>query len=365
MSADPQRLTGLADRFTRSLARIERRAVRSLTVSLRRSLARVLTFLRSHYLSYINELGPQGYDPARNPIRRPGDYQVADAAGRFRPILLDVQQFMPEEEIRQWIAGYERDLREAARLGQQLGLAFARAMDRPAPGELFNGVDPLVIRATAATTGAYVQGETAKFRSQLVDIVSEGATRGWGPKRLERSIRQALEGSKDAAGVTKRLGLRQRAELIARTELANVYSRGTLERARLQGSSYVRLLASNDERTCPICASRNGRVYPADRVAVPLHPRCRCVLVPVPDEAVQEREGQTRDVLLDGERWRAEHERGIEAYAEAKGISLDQARIDLARALNTPTASEKRLSPTNPFPLPESVPLYPDPASSR
>jgi hypothetical protein len=96
--------------------------------------------------------------------------------------------------------------------------------------------------------------------------------------------------------------------------------------------------------------------------------------------------------LLDSERWQEEHNRGVEAFAEgqyqreleglqrqrdrlkdpdlidamdAKILQLEQqgpdmakARADLARALRTPTASEKRLYPRNPKPLGESVPLF-------
>jgi hypothetical protein len=41
-----------------------------------------------------------------------------------------------------------------------------------------------------------------------------------------------------------------------------------------------------------------------------------------------------------------------------RGPDMEKARADLARALRTPTASEKRLYPQNPKPLEESVPLF-------
>jgi SPP1 gp7 family putative phage head morphogenesis protein len=270
----PRRLVDVADDFSRALDQLERRATKNTVAMLRRSLANVLVDLKRHYASYIDELGPQGFDPARNPIRRPGAYSAAEATAKFRAITLDAQRFMSDEEIRQWTASYERDLREAARLGGELGLQLQTLMGRPPDAAPFAGADPLAVRAAAATTSAYIQGETARFRDQLVQIVGEGATRGWGASRLETSIRQALRGAKDPNGITQRLGLEQRAALIARSELANAYAQGTINRSRQQGYSYVRVLASNDERTCPTCAARNGRVYPIDRVPVPWHPRC-------------------------------------------------------------------------------------------
>lgn len=389
----PGEHTRLADDYARALEQLERRSRRNLVAILRRSLATTLADLRRSYASYINDLGPQAYDPARQTMRRPGEYSAAEATAKFRSIVLDAQRFMGEEELRQWQISYERDLREAARLGGELGARLEAMVSRPASEVPFTGADPLAIRAAAQTTSAFIQGETARFRDQLVAIVGEGATRGWGPARLERQIRQALRGARDPNRLNQRLGLEQRAALIARSELANAYAKGSLARARDRGDSYVRVLASNDERTCPTCASRNGRVYPVDRVVLPWHPRCRCVAVPVPNEAIQERDPATRALLLDSQRWQQEHQDGVQAYAEGKhrdeldglqrqlkglkdpelieamderirrleerGPDMEKARADLARALRTPTASEKRLYPTNPLPLAESVPLFP------
>lgn len=383
----PRRLVGVADDYSRALDGLERRASRNIIATIRRSLQGVLLSLRRSYALYLEDLGPQGFDPAGQSIRRPGSYTAAEATARYRAILRDAQQFLTEEELRVWSAGYETDLREASRLGSQLETDLLRLVGRPDAAVPFTGADPLAIRAATLNTSAFIQGEAARFRDQLAQIVGEGATRGWGPKRLEVSIRQALRGAKD-----RRLGLEQRAALIARTELANAYSQGALMRARQEGFAYVRVLASNDERVCPTCASRNGRVFPVDRVPIPWHPRCRCVAVPVPDEAVQERDPALRRTLLDADRWQAEHERGVEAYADGqhqeqvktlrgqverakdgdrkdalsaqlqrlveRGPDMEKARADLARALRTPTASEKRLYPQNPLPLKESVPLF-------
>lgn len=388
----PSEHTKLADDYARALDVLERRSRRNIVAVLRRSLNSVLTDLRRSYALYLSELGPQGFDPSRQSIRRPGEYSAAEATAKFRAIVLDAQRFMGEEELRQWTISYERDLREAARLGGDLGIRLEAMVRRPDSQTPFTGADPLAIRAAAQSTSAYIQGETVRFRDQLVAIVGEGATRGWGPTRLERQIRQALRGAKDPNGITQRLGLEQRAALIARSELANAYAKGSMARARDRGDAYVRVLASNDERTCPTCASRNGRIYPVDRLVLGFHPRCRCIAVPVSNEAVQEKDTATRALLLDSERWQEEHEAGVKAYADAKhqseldalqrqrdrvkdpdaiesfdkriavledrGPDMEKARADLARALRTPTASEKRLYPRNPLPLAESVPLF-------
>ncbi len=354
---EPRRLVGIADRFSRALDQLENRSRRNIVAIIRRSLDGVLRSLRWSYRAYVTALGPIGRDPAGNPIRRPGEYSTLEATAKWSAIVQAAAGFLTDIEIQQWQFLHERDLTDAARLGGELGVRLA-TLTGSAPAGLFTGADPVVIRAAAQTTGALIQGEGIRFRDSLVQIVGEGAARGWGPKRLEGQIRQLLRGARDPKRLNQRLGLEQRAALIARSELATVYAQGTLARARDRGDAYVRVLASNDERVCPTCAARNGRVYPTDRLVLPFHPRCRCVAVPVPDEAVQETDPELQDVLLDSERWRDEHNRGVEAFAKAKGLTMEQAQTELARALRTPTAAERRMFPRNPLPLGESVRLF-------
>jgi SPP1 gp7 family putative phage head morphogenesis protein len=380
------------DDYAKELDKLEARSVRNTIATIRRSFQTVLADLRRHYSAYVEALGPVGYDPSRNTIRRPGEYSAVEATTKYRAILADAALFLPESEISQWQVRYEQDLREAARLGGDLGQQLLTLAGRPIEAGMFSGADPASVRAAANTTAALIRGEGAKFRDQLVQIVGEGATRGWGPSRLELQIRQALRGAKDPQRLTQRMGLEQRAALIARSELANAYAQGSLTRARSRGDVYVRVLASNDERVCPTCAARNGRVYPVDRLVLPFHPRCRCVATSIPNEAVEERDPATRRVLLDAERWQEEHNEGLRTFAqgqydrdlqglrrqrdrlkdpelleqiekriarmEEKGPDLVKARLELAKALRTPTASEKRIFGPGAQALSESVGLF-------
>ena len=418
----PRRLVGVADDYSRALDQLERRSVRNTRELLRRSLANTLESLKRSYALYLESLGPMSRDPSGQFVRRPGSYTTAEATAKFGAILRDAQSFLPPFELEQWQVRYQADLREATTLGVELAAELSRLQQLPTPagpdigpttpGEVralgqellqmvtrpdsqspFAGVSPDVVRAAALQASALIQGETARFRDQIVQIVGEGASRGWGPKRLERDIRRALEGARDPNGITQRLGLRQRAELIARSELAAAYSAGTIRRAQQRGVAYIQVLASNDERVCPTCASRNGRVYPVDRIVLPFHPRCRCVGVEVNNEAVTETDPELRATLLDSERWQEEHERGVKAYAEGRhqeridtlrrqidraadgdrkdalsaelqrlvdrGPDMVKARAELAQALRTPTASERRLFGKGTQTLRESVPLFP------
>ncbi len=391
-SPSPRRLVGVVDDYAKELDKLEARSVRNTIATIRRSFQTVLTDLRRHYAAYVEALGPLGYDPSRSTIRRPGEYSAVEATTKYRAILADAALFLPESEINQWQVRYEQDLREAARLGGDLGQQLLTLAGRPIETGMFSGADPASVRAAANTTAALIRGEGAKFRDQLVQIVGEGATRGWGASRLELQIRQALRGAKDPQRLTQRMGLEQRAALIARSELANAYAQGSLTRARTRGDAYVRVLASNDERVCPTCAARNGRIYPVDRLVLPFHPRCRCVATSIPNEAVEERDPATRRILLDAERWQEEHNEGLQTFAqgqydrdlqglrrqrdrlkdpelleqiekriarmEEKGPDLVRARLELAKALRTPTASERRIFGPGAQALSESVGLF-------
>jgi SPP1 gp7 family putative phage head morphogenesis protein len=354
----PRQLTGIADDYAKTLAELERRSVNNTLALLRRSLDGTLTTLRRSYNAYLSDIGGITTDPEGQVTRRPGAYTTAESTAKFRAILQDAQQFMTPTEVAFWRESYERDLREATKLGSDLATELIALVSQPDSMVPFAGADPLAVRAAALNASAFIQNETARFRAQIVEIVGEGIARGWGPTRLERQIREALRGARDPKRLNQRLGLEQRAALIARSELATAYVKGSLQRARERGDGYVRVLASNDERTCPTCASRNGRIYPVDRAPIPYHPRCRCVAIPVPNEAIEESDPETQDVLLDSKRWRDEHERGVEAYAKAREISIEKARAELARALRTPTASERRLYPKGQPSLDESVPLF-------
>lgn len=81
---------------------------------------------------------------------------------------------------------------------------------------------------------------------------------------------------------------KDRAETIARTELTFAYNAGRLDSYVRSGLvAGVRFSTIFDERRCPLCASRQGIVVSLDdveglaRLAIPVHPRCRCVWSPV------------------------------------------------------------------------------------
>ena len=353
--AQGDRIISSVDSYAAILDELEGRMVANTTAMLRTALDRVLGDLKRHYAAYLNVVGPEALDPEGNTIRAPGAYSSAEATTKYRAILRDAQQFLPPEEIAAWQRRFTTDLVEALSVGGEAA-ASLQGIVSGATAQ-FAGANPLAIRAATQAATAFMEGEAARFRDQIGQIVSEGVARGWGSKRLERQIVGALEGTTDVGGKTARMGLRQRAEVIARSELANAYVKGAIDHNLKEGFAYIRWVAATDERACRWCLSRHGRIFPADQVVIPAHPQCRCTPVPIPADEVQEQDPVIRDTLLDGEYWREAQDRGVKALAKAEGISEDKARGLLSQALRAPTASERYLFPDRKSSVPPSAPL--------
>ena len=76
---------------------------------------------------------------------------------------------------------------------------------------------------------------------------------------------------------------------LVRTETMHYLNDATLRRYKDAGIKYVQIWAAEDERTCDECSKYHGKIYPIDKCPhVPLHPNCRCTIIPVTDESMIE-----------------------------------------------------------------------------
>lgn len=104
---------------------------------------------------------------------------------------------------------------------------------------------------------------------------------------LSTATQFGVNPKKIATQLAKQTGLsKERALLIAQTELIGVYAEGQLDALEAAGVSevtaQVEWLTAGDSRVCPRCAAMEGvKLKIADaRGKIPLHPRCRCAWVP-------------------------------------------------------------------------------------
>lgn len=338
----------LADDYASQLDAIGSRAEASIVDALNRSLNGLLRDLRRAYARYLAAEQPNAHDPGGNPIQRSGAAVIRESSARLLSILNVAEGFMPERLISEWERRFQDDLAAAQRLGGGVSTDLVDLVSQ-SPAAVQGGINRPAVMAAARSASAYIRNVSADFRQQIVAITSEAASRGWGPSRMELQVRRALRGAGQATGVE------QRAALIARSELANAYLQGQIDSARRQRFDYVRWLATRDERTCPFCVSRHGQIYPVSKVVAPAHPRCRCVLSPVPQEAVEEKDPQLRAELTDQAFWEDNQRKAWEYYAKSKGKTVDEVTGELQAYQRRPTASEKRRYPDVLNSLPPSL----------
>ena len=75
-----------------------------------------------------------------------------------------------------------------------------------------------------------------------------------------------------------------RAELVAQAEIARAQGAAAERLYAETGRTMVDLSTAADDRVCPICdALERDNPHPLGSIALPVHPRCRCALLPVLD----------------------------------------------------------------------------------
>ena len=322
----------LAHDYADAIDAISDRAAAAITAALGEAMSAIVARLRRYYLQFIATDGQElGYSIAENSVRMEELFALA-------------QQFMPERRLKAIEARLQADLQEAVEQGSELGSRLL-TLARPGPDAPFGGAHEGAIKAAAQITSAYIRGEVASFRNQLVQIITGGIAKGGGWKSVQKEIQTALMGASDPDGITRRMGLKARAELIARSEIANAYVRAQADSARAQGFEFVRWIATRDELACLVCASRHGKVYPLGEVVAPAHPRCRCVLSPVEADAVTETDETKRRDLLDQDYWEQSQAEMAREMAADRGWALNKVSDELAAALRKPTPSERRQYP--------------------
>jgi SPP1 gp7 family putative phage head morphogenesis protein len=345
MASPGDRQQQLVNDYADALDALASRSHENTKAALARALARTLRDLRRFY-GQVTDPDLPSYASADGETRRPGAYSIADRSAKFKALLKLAQGFLPDAMLQRIDAQLRRDFAEAVALGGELGQQLAQIANPDAPAQgTFVGASRAAVAAAAATASAYIRGEVESFRDNIARIVTDGVGRGAVGRQIESEVRAALLGARDPQGLNNTMGLAQRAELIARSELANAYVGAQKAAAARNGYGYARWIATKDERTCSTCASRHGRIYRLDQMVGTQHPRCRCSLSPVATEAVEEPDPTLRASLLREAYWERAREQITASFAEGKGWPLERASKVLEAAVLKPSPSEKRQYP--------------------
>jgi len=148
---------------------------------------------------------------------------------------------------------------------------------------LINNQTKLAVRE--AVVDALKQGKNSDELQRVVrQHVGLNARQSKALTNRELKLRAGGASEKIIKGQTdlyRRQLIKQRAEMIARTETAAAWAEGNIASYRDAGVEYKEFSAAND--ACPICFPLDGKVYAigSSEVVIPRHVSCRCDWLPV------------------------------------------------------------------------------------
>ena len=325
------------------LGQLSEKNRKQVTRAMSRSIRQTLGSLRKSYAKFTESGGTENR------------YTIESQTARYKELVKASEALLGPATIKQIGEVYKRDLDVAHRLGGTSANDLIK---------LTSGRDSAVKDLTKMPVAAQIAAgqrleafwskERAELRSKVTEATLNALQRGKGWKGAQAQIADALRSSgqtilrgNDELSRTARGGivmnLEQRADLIARTELASAYVEGQMRQFRKNGYSHGRWSAAG-ERTCPFCASREGVIYPLDELdgAIPAHPRCRCSVSPVLGDSLnkvlQSNDKQAAaSQWLDDAGWTAIRQQRIQEYLKFSG----KPSLDVAKYLRTPTSKER------------------------
>lgn len=113
--------------------------------------------------------------------------------------------------------------------------------------------------------------------AQLKETLNEGLIHTVVTGRKTSDLKKELQNRFDVSY--------HRANTLVNTELAHIQTVAAQQRYKDYGIKEYEFYADPDERTCKVCGKLHTKKYPIGSTPkVPVHPGCRCVILPVIDE---------------------------------------------------------------------------------
>lgn len=237
----------------------------------------------------------------------------SDAQQRNLALLQEFRNLVPAYRPDR-VDAYDRLLRTLLGQASRLGLDVASQLtEQMTPGkpriDVSIPLDATVSAAAQAKGFLRKHGET--FATTAAEVVAQGIAEGRATASMVQDMRLRL-------GVVK-----SRADVIIRTETLRAYNDASNSYYANQGIDLVMYYATADDRSCPYCAPRAGKIYKRQEIKVPLHPRCRCFLAPwdadlaqIDPDYASKRNEHSKEVL-----------QAISKNGTTKAINLNQAAV--------------------------------------
>lgn len=233
----------------------------------------------------------------------------APKAERDIAILRELRELVPAVHPGK-IDEYDRTFQTLIRRSSANGVDVADALVGQMAGNrprIDVGIPIEATVAAAKQSHGYLRKHGERFAETSAEIIAAGIAEGRSQDRMVREMRDRL-------GVVK-----SRADVIVRTESLRAYNEAANNYYAQNGIEQVLYYATSDDRSCPLCISRAGRIYKRGEISPPLHARCRCFCSP-----------WDPDIAAMDPAYRAAGERHRKEVGEATQISLSD---DLMKAV--------------------------------
>ena len=237
----------IAEDYNELLKRNEERIQKLINRSLDRSLNRIIRRIRAQMAA-----GKTG------------------SVNRNLTILMELNQLVPvtaPDKVLEYQRLYEMLLKQASSYGITVAEDLTTQM-RPSTPQISATVPLQAVEAAARQANGYLVRHGRKFAEQSAEMIASGIAEGRPTDAIIQDLRTEL-------GVVK-----SRAATITRTESIRAYSQASNAYFAQQGVDLVLFYATADDRACPVCTWRAGKIYKRSEISVPLHPNCRCALAP-------------------------------------------------------------------------------------
>lgn len=164
---------------------------------------------------------------------------------------------------------------EAMKAGQRRASAQLRRVSITATIGQDIVVDQRVKDTLFARETSLFDGLTDDMVKNIQTQLSDGILKGEDMRRLAKRV-------SEQTGIASK-----RARTIARTETMYAFNTASREEFQRYGVEMVEWVAAMDERTCPKCGPLHGKKFRIGEAPdCPLHPNCRCVLIPFIEEEI-------------------------------------------------------------------------------
>jgi SPP1 gp7 family putative phage head morphogenesis protein len=140
------------------------------------------------------------------------------------------------------------------------------------------------VKLLASRTYTDLEGITTAMTSQISRALIDGLIQGSSPEDIAESM----------GSVVDKIGI-NRATTLARTEIVRAHAEAQLDVLEQLGHNIVKVNAefstARDGKVCEECSQYEGRVFTTGeaRGLIPIHPNCRCSILPAVDMSVTKR----------------------------------------------------------------------------